>query len=57
MNQDLIQSLFGSLALITWKQVVMLGIGSLLIYLAIAKKYEPNLLLPMGFGTLLVNLP
>ena len=36
---------------------VMWGIGALLIYLAIAKKMEPSLLLPMGFGAILVNLP
>ena len=37
--------------------IVMWGIGGLLIYLAIAKDMEPTLLLPMGFGTILVNLP
>ena len=36
---------------------VMWGIGALLIYLAIVKKMEPSLLLPMGFGAILVNLP
>ncbi|MDD3425173.1 oxaloacetate decarboxylase, beta subunit [Sphaerochaeta associata] len=41
----------------TWKQLVMFGVGGLLIYLAIAKKLEPSLLLPMGFGAILVNLP
>lgn len=41
----------------TWKQLVMYGVGSLLIYLAITKKLEPALLLPMGFGAILVNLP
>ena len=45
---------FGNL---TWQMVVMWGIGALLIYLAIAKKMEPSLLLPMGFGAILVNLP
>ncbi|MGE4568431.1 MAG: sodium ion-translocating decarboxylase subunit beta, partial [Bacteroidales bacterium] len=35
----------------------MMAVGATLIYLAIAKEYEPNLLLPMGFGTLLVNIP
>ncbi len=38
-------------------QVIMLCIGALLIYLAIAKEMEPTLLLPMGFGTILVNIP
>lgn len=42
---------------ITWKQIVMWIIGALLIYLAIAKKLEPSLLLPMGFGAILVNIP
>ena len=37
--------------------IVMWCIGGLLIYLAIAKDMEPTLLLPMGFGTILVNLP
>ena len=37
--------------------LLMFGIGSLLIYLAIAKQYEPTLLLPIGFGVLLGNLP
>ncbi len=40
-----------------WRQVVMWGIGALLIYLAIAKQMEPTLLLPMGFGAILMNLP
>jgi len=37
--------------------VVMIGIGCVLIYLAIKKKYEPLLLLPIGFGAILVNIP
>jgi carboxybiotin decarboxylase len=42
---------------ITLKQVLMWGIGILLIYLAIAKELEPALLLPMGVGAILVNIP
>ena len=42
---------------VTWQQIVMYGIGGLLIYLAIAKEFEPALLMPMGFGAILVNLP
>lgn len=38
-------------------QIVMLAISCILIYLAIVKKYEPLLLLPIGFGVLLANLP
>ena len=40
-----------------WKMIVMWLIGGVLIYLAIAKKMEPTLLLPMGFGALVVNIP
>ncbi len=40
-----------------WKQIVMWAIGGLLIFLAIKKEMEPTLLLPMGFGAILVNLP
>ena len=42
---------------ITLQQVIMWIIGGVLIYLAIAKEMEPTLLLPMGFGAILVNLP
>ena len=42
---------------ITWQMLVMWGIGGVLIYLAIVKEMEPTLLLPMGFGAILVNLP
>ena len=38
-------------------EVIMWAIGGVLIYLAIAKQMEPTLLLPMGFGAILVNLP
>lgn len=42
---------------VTWQQLVMYAIGIILIWLAIKKEYEPALLLPMGFGAILVNLP
>lgn len=54
---DFIDTLFQYLLQTTWQQVVMWGIGALLIYLAIKKDMEPTLLLPMGFGAILVNLP
>ncbi len=41
----------------TWQQLVMYLIGALLIYLGISKKLEPALLLPLGFGAILVNIP
>lgn len=49
--------LLSGLMAITWQQWVMYAIGCLLIYLAIAKGFEPSLLLPMGFGAILVNIP
>lgn len=42
---------------LTWQQGFMYLVGALLIYLAIQKNFEPALLLPMGFGAILVNLP
>ncbi len=50
-------NLAANLSSLTWQMVLMWMIGGLLIYLAIWKKMEPSLLLPMGFGTILVNLP
>ena len=40
-----------------WKNLIMIGIACVLIYLAIKKQFEPLLLLPIAFGMLLVNLP
>lgn len=42
---------------ITWQQLLMWIIGSGLIFLAVKREMEPTLLLPMGFGAILVNLP
>lgn len=41
----------------TWQQLVMIGVACVFLYLAIAKKYEPLLLVPIAFGMLLTNLP
>lgn len=49
--------LISGIMAITWKQLVMYAVGALLIYLAIAKGFEPSLLLPMGLGAILVNIP
>jgi len=49
--------LYENIFAISWQQVVMWVIGGILIYLAIARDMEPTLLLPMGFGAILVNLP
>ncbi len=51
------EALYGNFLNIEWQQVVMWIIGGLLIFLAINKNMEPALLLPMGFGAILVNLP
>jgi oxaloacetate decarboxylase beta subunit len=52
-----ISVLFPALASLTWQHILMIAIGLVLIYLAIFKEYEPTLLLPIGFGTILVNIP
>ena len=49
--------LYNNLLAFSWQDLVMILIGCLLIYLAIAKEMEPSLLLPMGFGAILVNIP
>ena len=48
--------LMGFLGL-TWQHIVMWGIGALLIWLAVRFDYEPALLLPIGFGAILANIP
>ncbi|MCU4677614.1 sodium ion-translocating decarboxylase subunit beta [Catenovulum sp. 2E275] len=40
-----------------WQQLIMITVGFLLLYLAISKKFEPLLLLPIGFGAVLTNIP
>lgn len=49
--------LFQNFANLDYRQVVMWAIGGLLIFLAIKKEMEPTLLLPMGFGAIIVNIP
>jgi len=51
------QDLFIGFTSLTWQQGVMYLVGAILIWLAIKKEYEPMLLLPIGFGAILVNLP
>ncbi|MBR2864915.1 MAG: sodium ion-translocating decarboxylase subunit beta, partial [Elusimicrobiaceae bacterium] len=51
------KELFSGFASLDWRMVVMWLIGGVLIFLAIKKKMEPALLLPMGLGAILVNLP
>lgn len=51
------RDLFVGFSSLGWQQPVMYCIGFVLIWLAIKKEYEPLLLLPIGFGAILVNLP
>ncbi len=58
MSADLGSLVAGLRALIqNWPSLIMMGVGALLIYLAIAKEYEPVLLLPIGIGCIIGNLP
>jgi oxaloacetate decarboxylase beta subunit len=52
-----VTNLLAGIRALEWGQVVMMAVGGLLVYLAIAKEYEPVLLLPIGVGCLLANLP
>ena len=49
--------LFSNVLNFTWQQGLMIVVGCVLVYLAIVHEMEPTLLLPMGFGAILVNLP
>ena len=45
------------LASLSWGAILMIVVGLLLVYLAIVHKFEPLLLLPIGFGAVLANIP
>ena len=57
MDWSIIQGLLAGFLNLTWGNVVMMLVGGTLIYLAIAKGYEPVLLLPIGLGAILANMP
>lgn len=58
MQEALIELLQSTgFAAITWRELLMIGISGVLMYLAIVRKFEPLLLLPISFGMLLANLP
>ena len=58
MQEALIELLQSTgFAAITWRELVMIGVSGILMYLAIVRKFEPLLLLPISFGMLLANLP
>jgi oxaloacetate decarboxylase beta subunit len=52
----LISELTAGIRAFGWQNLIMLVVGCILIFLAIAKEYEPTLLLPIGFGCILANL-
>jgi carboxybiotin decarboxylase len=57
MDLSSLSVLLDAIRAVTWQNIVMMAVGGVLIYLAIAKDYEPLLLLPIGFGAILTNLP
>ncbi|WP_203568923.1 sodium ion-translocating decarboxylase subunit beta [Aestuariimicrobium ganziense] len=57
MNSETLRLLLDGVNNLSWQSMVMMAIGLLLIWLAIAKEYEPLLLLPIGAGAILANIP
>ena len=59
MFSDALQNIWAGsgFAALTWQHFVMIAVACVLIFLAIGKKFEPLLLLPIAFGVLLANLP
>lgn len=53
----IMQEVFKGILGMSWQNIVMFVIAGVLIYLAIAKDYEPTLLLPIGFGAIMANIP
>jgi oxaloacetate decarboxylase beta subunit len=54
---SLLQELAKGIINLTWQNLVMIAVGGILIALAVIKEYEPVLLLPIGFGCILANIP
>jgi len=54
---DILQGLLAGLSAVSWQHITMWALGLGLIYLAVAKHYEPLLLVPIGFGALMANIP
>ncbi len=57
MNTELFTAFFRGILSLDIGEIIMMLVGAVLIFLAIRKNYEPALLLPIGFGTLLANIP
>ncbi|MFZ3130197.1 MAG: sodium ion-translocating decarboxylase subunit beta [Desulfosporosinus sp.] len=56
-QQSFLMNLLAGFTHLTWQSIVMVIIGLILLYLGVAKDYEPLLLVPIGFGCVLANLP
>lgn len=52
-----LESLLVGITSLTWQSLVMMAVGGVLIWLAISYEYEPLLLLPIGLGCILANIP
>ena len=57
MNPETLHYLLQGVQNVSWQSLTMIAIGLLLVWLAIAKEYEPLLLIPIGAGAILANLP
>lgn len=57
MDLSKLSILLDAFRTLSWQNIVMIIVGGILITLAIRKEYEPVLLLPIGFGAILTNLP
>ena len=57
MSPDTLHYLLQGVQNVTWQSLVMIAVGLLLVWLAVKKEYEPLLLLPIGAGAILANLP
>jgi len=57
MNTLGLDALLVGITSLTWQTIVMIAVGGVLIWLAISKEYEPLLLLPIGLGCILANIP
>jgi carboxybiotin decarboxylase len=57
MDSSLFSSVVAGLTHLWWGQVVMMMVGGILIYLGISRQYEPVLLIPIGLGAIIANIP
>ena len=57
MSPDTLGQLLQGVLGVTWQSLTMVVVGLVLVWLAVARQYEPLLLLPIGAGSVLANLP